>query len=343
MVYDVAIIGAGASGLMAASILNENNICLIDSNKQIGAKIKISGGSKCNITNKFLCENHYEGSRQQISQVFKKFDNKKLLEFLNTHGVFPKIDEKIVKGTYFCHSSSDVIKMFQKLTKKSHYYLDHKVFDVEKENDTFIIKTDKKVIKAQKLIVASGGLSYPALGASDIGYKIAEKFGHTVTRLDPALVGFTVQKEQFWFKELSGLSVDVRVSVGEKEIDGKMLFTHKGCSGPAILTASLYWKKGLIKLDFLPFKDSYLPKRLKKVFKENQIDPKEYQFSPAGNFGYSKAEVTRGGVLLDELDQNMQSKYTKNLYFIGEVINTTGELGGYNFQWAFSSAFCISC
>lgn len=341
MIYDVAIIGAGASGLMAASILNEKNICLIDSNKQIGAKIKISGGSKCNITNKFLSENHYEGSLQKISKVFQKFDNKNLLEFLNTNGVFPKIDEKIVKGTYFCHSSSDVIKMFQKLTKKAHYFLENKAHEVEKENDIFIIKTDKNIIKAQKLIVASGGLSYPTLGASDIGYKIAQQFGHSVSRLDPALVGFTVQKEQFWFKELSGLSVDVRISVGEKKIEGKMLFTHKGCSGPAILTASLYWKKGLIKVDFLPFKDSYLPKRLKKVFKENHIDPKEYQFSPAGNFGYSKAEVTRGGVLLDELDQNMQSQYINGLYFIGEVTDTTGELGGYNFQWAFSSAFSL--
>jgi predicted flavoprotein YhiN len=120
-----------------------------------------------------------------------------------------------------------------------------------------------------------------------------------------------------------------------------MLFTHKGCSGPAILTASLYWKKGDIKIDFLPYKNSYLPKRLKKILNEKKIDPKNYTFAPAGNFGYTKAEVTKGGVAFEELDDTMQSKNQKNLYFIGEVVDVTGELGGYNFQWAFSSARCV--
>jgi predicted Rossmann fold flavoprotein len=341
MIYDVAVIGAGASGLMATALCQEKNICVIDSNKEIGAKIKISGGSKCNITNKYLTSSHYIGSKTKLDKVFKEFDNKKLLEFLNRFGVFPKLDEKIVKGTYFCNSSSDVISMFKKLTKKAHYFLEHRVEDVEKKDETFIISCDKKTICSKKLIVASGGLSYPTLGASDIGYKIAKKFGHTVSKLDPALVGFTVQKEQFWFKELSGLSVDVRITIEDKKIEGKMLFTHKGCSGPAILTASLYWKKGTISIDFLPYKDSYLPKRLKKIIKENKIDIRNYQFSPAGNFGYSKAEVTRGGILTEELDPSMQSKYCQNLYFLGEVTDTTGELGGYNFQWAFSSAYCL--
>lgn len=342
MVYDIAIIGAGASGLMCAARAQEKNICVLDSNKEIGAKIKISGGAKCNITNQHLSSSHYLGSNERLDTVFQNFDNKKLLEFLEQNGVKPKLDEKIVKGTYFCNSSNDVITMFKKLTKKAHYFLEHTVLDVEKKDETFLITTNKKNIYTKKLIVASGGLSYPLLGASDIGYKIAKKFEHKISKLDPALVGFTVQKEQFWFKELSGLSVDVRITIENKKIEGKMLFTHKGCSGPAILTTSLYWKKGNITIDFLPYKDSYIPKRLKKVIKENKIDPKNYQFAPAGNFGYSKAEVTRGGVLLDELDSHMQSKNCANLYFVGEVTEVTGELGGYNFQWAFSSAFCIS-
>ncbi len=340
MIYDVAIIGAGASGLMAASFLQDKKVCVIESNNQIGAKIKISGGSKCNITNKYLHFSKYLGNTQKVEKTFKKFDNQALLEFLNKNGVFPKLNEKIVKGTYFCKSSSDVINMFKKLTQKSKFYLEHKVYDVEYSNNIFEIKTDKSIIKSKKLIVASGGLSYPSLGASDIGYKIAKKFGHTISNLDPALVGFTVQKEQFWFKELSGLSVDAKIKINEKKVEGKMLFTHKGCSGPAILSASLYWKKGLINIDFLPQKDSYLPKRLRQIAKEKNIDLQNYSFAPAGNFGYTKAEVTKGGIALEELDEKFQSKSQKNLYFIGEVLDVTGELGGYNFQWAFSSGYC---
>jgi predicted Rossmann fold flavoprotein len=337
--YDVAIIGAGASGLMAASFLQNSKVALIDSNKTIGEKIKISGGGKCNITNKYLSPYNYLGDPNKIETVFQKFDNNQLLEFLNKNGVSPKIDEKIVKGTYFCNRSEDILSLFKKLTSKTHYYLEHVVKDVAFENETFSIFTDQKVIQSKKLIVASGGLSYPILGASDIGYKIAKKFGHTINKLDPALVGFTVQKDQFWFKQLSGLSVDVKIGVRDKQIEGKMLFAHKGCSGPAILTASLYWNKGEICINFLPYKTSYLPKRLKKILNEKNIDPKNYCFAPAGNFGYTKAEVTKGGVAFKQLDETMQSIYQKNLYFIGEVVDVTGELGGYNFQWAFSSAY----
>lgn len=342
MIYDIAIIGAGASGLMAASYLQNKKVCIIDCNKNIGAKIKISGGSKCNITNEYLSSSKYLGDEIRIKEVFKKFDNKDLLFFLNENGVFPKIDEKIVKGTYFCKSSSDVIDMFKKLTKKSHFFLEHKVKDVEFKDELFEIITDKKIVLSKKLIVASGGLSYPNLGATGIGYEIAKKFGHRVNRIDPALVGFTVQKDQFWFKSLSGLSVDAKIKVGEKELEGKMLFTHKGCSGPVILSASLYWKKGGISVNFLPTKKSYLPKRFRQKMKEIDNQLKNYYFSPAGNFGYSKAEVTKGGIELQELDEKFQSRYQKGLYFIGEVVDVTGELGGYNFQWAFSSGYCVT-
>jgi len=341
MIYDIAIIGAGASGLMAASFLQEKQVCVIDGNKTIGAKIKISGGSKCNITNKYLSSSKYLGDEIKIQKTFQRFDNKALLEFLNKNGVFPKINEKIVKGTYFCKSSLDVIEMFKKLTKRSHFFLEHCVEDVEFQNGVFEIKTNKKTFFSKKLIVASGGLSYPTLGASGIGYEIAKKFGHSINRVDPALVGFTVQKDQFWFKSLSGLSIDTKITIGEKEVEGKLLFTHKGCSGPAILSASLYWKKGTIKIDFLPYKESYLPKRFKQATKEISDQLKNYCFAPAGNFGYSKAEVTKGGVSLNELDESFQSRYKKDLYFIGEVVDVTGELGGYNFQWAFSSGYCV--
>jgi hypothetical protein len=339
MVYDAAIIGAGASGLMLASRIKNKKVCIIDSNKAAGQKIKISGGGKCNITNKYMDESHYLGDKEFIRKTLKKFNEKDLLKFVNKNGVFPKLDEKIVKGTYFCNSSSDVTTMFKKLTSHCHYKLGTKVLDVDYKDDNFIIETDNQPIVSKKLIVASGGLSYSSIGASDIGLKIARKFGHTINRTDPALVGFTVQKEQFWFKELSGLSVDVRISVGDKKIEGKMLFTHKGCSGPAVLSASLYWQKGQISIDFLPFKESYLPKRFRQLAKQNNVDLKEYKISPAGNFGFSKAEVTKGGIDLEQIDEDFQSRLKSGLYFTGEVLDITGELGGYNFQWAFSSGY----
>ena len=337
--YDIAIIGAGASGLMTASLLKNNKIVLIDSNKKVGEKIKISGGAKCNITNKYLNENYYLGDKNLIKKTFSQFDQTDLLEYTNKNGLYPSINEKIVKGTYFCNSSSDVITMFSKLTSHVKKYMNTTVSDVEYKDNRFYIYTNNQTIIANKLIIASGGLSYTSLGASDIGYMIAKKFGHTIVPTSPALVGFTVQSDQAWFKKLSGLSLDVKIDVGHKKISGKMLFAHKGCSGPAILSSSLYWKKGQLSIDFLPTKKSYIPKRVRQEIKDKDIDYKDYKFSPASNFGYTKAEVTRGGVNTDEINENFESRLQSGLYFIGEVLDVTGELGGYNFQWAFSSAF----
>ncbi len=343
--YDITIIGAGASGLFAASILQKQKnlkIGIIDKNPKIGAKIKVSGGGKCNITNKYLSADHYLGDQTFITNTFQKFDNQGLLKFLKNNYLQLNFNEKIVKGTYFCNTSDEVNSLFLKLTKDCDFYLDCEVFDVAYIDEIYVIKTNKKQIRTKKLIVASGGLSYPILGATDIGFKIAQKFGHTITTPNPALVGFTVQKEQFWFKELSGLSMDVKVKVENKVLEGSILFTHKGCSGPVILSTSLYWKKGVISIDFSPKKESYLPKRFKQAIKDLNIDIHDYKFAPAGNFGYTKAEVTKGGIGLDQINENFESKLQKNLFFIGEVLDVTGELGGYNFQWAFSSGYCCT-
>ena len=344
--YDVAIIGAGASGLMAAHILNNKNIktTIIDSNTKIGKKIKISGGGKCNITNRYLNENKYLGSSNFIKSIFDKFDNKNLINFLNKNNIHLKLNERLIRGSYFCNSSDDIIRLFSKLITKIHLKLNIIVEDVNHIEDIFEIKTSRGLIYAKKVIVASGGKSFPSLGASEIGYKIAQNFGHNVFRLDPALVGFTVQKDQFWFKELSGISLGVRIMIKNKIINANMLFTHKGCSGPAILVASLYWTKGSIKIDFLPNKNKYLPKKFLKIAKQLDIDIHNYIMAPAGNYGYTKAEVTKGGIDTNEINKlNFESILQKNLYFIGEVLDVTGELGGYNFQWAFSSGYvCAS-
>jgi len=338
MIYDICIIGAGASSLMCASNIKNKSICIIDTNNNIGSKIKVSGGGKCNITNDYMDENFFLGESTFIKETLNNFSNKDLIKFLKNNNLNFELNPKIVKGTYFCKSSNDVIAMFKNITKHCHFELNTKVNDVDYENNTYIINTNKKQIKSKVLVVASGGLSFSNLGASSIGYDIAKQFDHTVNTLNPALVGFTVQKDQFWFKELSGLSMDVKIKVNDKQIEGSFLFTHKGCSGPSILSTSLYWQKGKISIDFSPYKDSYLQKRFKRAIKGLDIDIHNYEFAPAGNFGFSKAEVTKGGVNTNEIDNNMQSKIQKDLYFIGEVLDVTGELGGYNFQWAFSSA-----
>ncbi|MEA3315015.1 MAG: NAD(P)/FAD-dependent oxidoreductase, partial [Campylobacterota bacterium] len=192
MIYDIIIIGAGASGLMLASKLQKSKkIAIVDSNSKIGEKIKISGGAKCNITNKYMNENHFLGDKEFIKDTLDNFSEKELLKFLNKNNVYPKIDEKIVKGTYFCNSSSDVINIFLKLTKHCHFKLDTKVQDInfDKINNYFEISTNKQTFKTYKVVVASGGLAYPILGASNIGFEIAKKFNHNIVKPTPALVG----------------------------------------------------------------------------------------------------------------------------------------------------------
>ncbi|MEN5387119.1 aminoacetone oxidase family FAD-binding enzyme [Aliarcobacter skirrowii] len=366
--------GAGASGLMFASNLDKKkfkNICLIDSNDKIGQKIKVSGGAKCNITNEFVSENNYLGDRDFAKDILKRFSKDDLLRFLNKNQLFPKINPKIVKGTYFCNSSQDVIDMFNLLTTHIKKFLSTKVLDIS-YNNFFTITTNKAIIEAKKVVVASGGLSYTSLGASTIAFDIAKKFDHTIVDLNPALVGFTVQKEQFWFKDLSGLSIFVNIFVEDKKIEGNLLFAHKGFSGPAVLSSSLYWKKGKIAIDFLPNINIEkllmgnknistalpLPKRFTQEFlKSINLDDKpcskldkeeieslkilkKYSFAPAGNFGYTKAEVTKGGICTDEIDhKTFESLKQKDLYFIGECLDLTGELGGFNFQIVFSQAY----
>jgi len=371
-IYDVLILGAGASGLMLAGNLNKKvKSAVIDVNDKPVKKLKISGGGKCNITNVSVQIDNFDGDKSLIASAFKKFSKDNLLDFLDRN----RVELQLRKGRYyFCkNSSDDIINVLKRNAKNSEIILNNTVLHVTKEDELFRVKTDKNVYKAKKVVVATGGKSFQTLGASDIGLKIAKSFGIGIKEFAPALVGLTLQKEQFWMKELSGLSCYVHVKVSGKILKEEMLFAHKGISGPAILSASLYWKKGELSIDFLPNKKISdltqnskklissvipLPKRLSKVLlavigvndkecsklskneKELLQTLHNYTFAPAGNFGFTKAEVSRGGVLAEELDANsLESKKVKGLYFIGEVVDVTGELGGYNFQWAFSSAY----
>ena len=369
--YDVIILGAGASGLMCASHLdNSLDIAIVDSNEKVAKKLKISGGGKCNITNKFVDIKNFDGDEKIISNALDEFSKDDLLDFLKENSV----DLELRKNRYyFCQKSSDeIINLLKKKSRHAEMLLNHEVISLKKDTDTFELKTSRGTIKANKVIVATGGKSFKNLGASEIGLKIAKDFDIEVKEFLPALVGFTTQPKEAWMKELSGLSCYVNIKVRDRLIREEMLFAHKGISGPAILSASLYWQKGTISIDFLPDKNILdlvkgskkqissvmgLPKRLAKaildaidvkdieckkldaITKEKLQKIHDYKFAPAGNFGFSKAEVSRGGVLAHELNmKTLESHKVPDLYFIGEVVDVTGELGGYNFQWAFSSA-----
>lgn len=370
-IHDILFIGAGASALMAASHLEGHDVALVDANPKIGAKLLISGGGKCNLTNRFASANNYLGDASFIEPTLLEFDASSTLAFVKKHRL--SLEERN-HGQIFCaNSAKELISIFGRLTSYCTFYLSTKVNRVEKK-EHFVIDTDKGELYAKKVVVASGGLSYTSIGASGIGYEIAKHFGHSIVTPAPALVGLTLQKEQFWMKELSGIALPVTISVEGKHFSENLLFAHKGISGPSVLSASLYWKKGNITIDFLPhiksmetlFKQQSkkqiitalgLPRRLIKAFLDaigvedkvlSKLTPdekeiisslKSYTFSPAGNFGFTKAEVTKGGVCTDEIDaKTFESKKAQGLYFIGEVLDVTGELGGFNFQWAFSSA-----
>jgi len=371
-IYDVIILGAGASGMMCAGNLSKKkSVLIIERNEKVAKKLKISGGGKCNITNVSVNTKNFDGDKNLLLKTFKKFSKESLLQFLDRN----RVELEIRKNRYyFCkESAQDIINVLQKMIQYAKIELNSKIESVEKVDDVFEVKTQHDIFKSKNVVVATGGKSFATLGASDIGLNIARSFAIRTKEFTPALVGLTVQKEQFWMKELSGLSCYVHIKVGEKVLKEEMLFTHKGISGPAVLSASLYWRKGSISIDFLPSKNIValsersnkqisslinLPKRLSKALlkavevedkecrkltvieKENLLKLHNYSFSPAGNFGFTKAEVSRGGVLTDELNEDtLESKKVKGLYFIGEVADITGELGGYNFQWAFSSAY----
>ncbi|HHE05604.1 MAG TPA: aminoacetone oxidase family FAD-binding enzyme [Epsilonproteobacteria bacterium] len=367
---EIIIIGGGASALMLASLLPKNSATMIEANPKLGAKILISGGGKCNITNAQMGTQYFVADDTFVTPALKLFNEVDLLRWLERQRLKPVLRKET---QYFCqHSAKELVDLFAKEVKKQKVPLNEKVLNVTKRGTFFTVKTNKRTLSSKYVIVASGGLSFPRLGASSIGYDVAQSFGHSIVKTAPALVGFTVQKEQFFFKELSGASTDVKITVNGTVCEGALLFAHKGISGPTVLDASLYWEKGKIEIDFLPdfscnrIKGSKkqissllpLPKRITKAFLLQleledkpfyQLSPEEvdkiqglnhYSFAPAGTFGYSKAEVTKGGVSTEEVDaQSMMSHKVDGLYFTGEVLDVTGRLGGYNFQWAFSSAY----
>lgn len=371
IIYDVIILGAGASGLMCAAQLREKTslkVALIEGNMKPALKIKASGGGKCNLTNVEVDASHFLGDESLVTHALSVFSKEALLRYFHDGGLRPVIRKE---KYYFCPKSSDeVISILMGKSSGCEMFMRHKIVSVE-GNSPFIITTDKAKFSASNVVVATGGASYKELGASDIGVKIAQSYGHKIIPFAPALVGLTLQPKEFWMKELSGVSLRAHIEVAGKTLDEDLLFAHKGISGPVVLSASLYWHRGEIAINFCPnvdlnlLKDEKkllstalpLPKRFSKAFLDaialedkpcNRLNADEwaklsliqnYKMAPSGTFGLTKAEVCRGGVSHEEIDPLcMESRHVRGLYFIGETVDVTGELGGYNFQWAFSSA-----
>ncbi len=372
---EIAIIGAGASGIMAAARYRKRDIALIEGNDRIGAKIEISGGGRCNLTNAVMTPDHYLGERRFVADILKRFDQKALLLFLRKRGLHPVLRKK---SHYFCpRSSGELLNLLQKEIEGVPLFLNTRVDAVKRSDGRFRIESDKGVFVAEKVVFATGGLSFPRLGATGLAFVSAERFGIAVRKMAPALVGLTLQREQFWMKTLSGISLPVTIKIEDREISDWLLFAHRGITGPAVLDASLYWSKGTITVDFLPHLSREkiaalssgakqistmlgLPRRFGRAWLESVgmedkalrkctreeiskiLSLKSYRFAPAGTFGYTKAEVTKGGVATEEIDpQTMGAKRVPGLYFLGEALDVTGRVGGYNLQWAFSSAMAL--
>jgi predicted Rossmann fold flavoprotein len=353
----------------------KKQILFVEANPYFGAKIKISGGGKCNLTNECVSSKNYLGDDVFINETLEAFSSKETLGFFAKFGVKPSVKKD---GQYFCKTSNEVLNAFSKANAHHQFLFGKKVKNLFFKNGEFVAELENDAIVSKRVVVASGGLSYQTLNASGIGYEIAKNFNIEIKTASPSLVGLSLQKEQFWFKELSGVSLRAKIKCGDFSYDGDLLFSHRGVSGPVVLNTSLRWKSGTISVDFLPDFDMALsgeiwnekrqlttilplPKSFIKAFlsslclsdkalksyslneREKIVLLKNYIMAPAGTFGFSKAEVTKGGVATEEItSQTYESKKQRGLYFIGEVLDVTGELGGYNLQWAFSSGFCAA-
>ena len=382
--YDVIIIGAGAAGLMAAvqAGIRGKKTLVIEHTSKIGEKIRISGGGRCNFTNLHASpQNFISQNPHFMKSALAEFTQHDFIKLIESYGI--AYHEKTL-GQLFCDGSSlQIISMLLDLCEKHHVEIkvNCTVSDVSK-NNVFEITSTLGNFHSDALVIASGGLSIPKIGASDFGYRVAKKFGLNIIPTRPALVPLIVaDQERAFFTTLSGVSNPCRVSHKNTSFVENILFTHKGLSGPAILQISSYLAKfndEEIIINLLPdvdLKEEFVTHKNNKQTLSNFLKPhltkrlveglaktpefnksitdlrKESLFSIAdqihnfririeGSEGYQKAEVTVGGVDTNELSsKTMASKKVPQLFFIGEVVDVTGWLGGYNFQWAWSSGY----
>ncbi|HEX8249583.1 MAG TPA: NAD(P)/FAD-dependent oxidoreductase [Pyrinomonadaceae bacterium] len=382
MKFDAIIIGAGAAGLFCATEAGKRGrkILVLEHNAQVGRKILISGGGRCNFTNTSAkAENFVSQNPHFAKSALARYTPQDFIELVKKHKI--QFYEKKL-GQLFCRESSRlIVEMLLEECRaaKVEIRTGCAVKNVDKKNALFEIETNQGVFQSESLVIATGGLSFPKIGASDFGYKIALQFGLKIVETRAALVPLVFEKKAQNFIKLAGVSVDAVAVSGKASFRENILFTHRGLSGPAILQISNYWQKEKsVSIDLLPdenalelleknhssrqnldnFLSRFLPNRFAEIFTAqnfsnqplNQFSRREieqiadrlnnWQVKFVETEGYDKAEVTLGGVSTDALSsQTLEAKKAPGLYFIGEVVDVTGWLGGYNFQWAWSSAF----
>ena len=382
--FDVIIIGAGAAGMMCAIEAGKRGrkVILLDHVKRIGEKIRISGGGRCNFTNIHTNNKNFISSNPSFAiSALNQYTYKNFINLIKAHNI--KFHEKKL-GQLFCdESAQQIIDMLKSECTKANVLLRNNTsVELVDKSDIFYIKTKDTVYQSKSLVIATGGLSIPKIGASKFGYDIAKQFGLNIIDTLPALVPLTFNQDILKnCKELSGLSIESNVSYEKTLFKEGMLFTHRGLSGPSILQISSYWKLGKnIQINLSPQENIFdylqekkirnpkqeinsiinelLPKRLaimicddlkvegriadmsKKIINNISDSINNWNIKPTGTEGYRTAEVTLGGVDTKELSsKTMMSKNNEGLFFIGEVVDVTGHLGGYNFQWAWSSGY----
>lgn len=379
----VLVIGGGAAGLMCAATAGYRGktVTVLEGSNRCGKKILMSGGGRCNFTNtgtgpgNFLSRNpHF------CKSALARYRPIDFIEMVERHGI--AYHEKEL-GQLFCdESSKQIVKLLLDECDWAgvHIATGIAISSIRFAGDRFEVETAQGIYRAEKLVVATGGLSIPSMGASGLGYTIARQFGHALIETRAGLVPFTLSgKPLEQYAELAGVALPIAVRVGGTEFRNALLFTHRGLSGPAILQISSYWSLGeAIEIDLLPGRDAgtellalqqqghkaelktvlaeWLPKRLAQLlctvfFSNKPVNQykhaelrdiafalQHWRITPSGTEGYRTAEVTLGGVDTEGVSSSsFESKHQPGLYFIGEVLDVTGHLGGYNFQWAWAS------
>jgi predicted Rossmann fold flavoprotein len=376
--FDAIVMGAGAAGLMCAIEAGKRGrrVVVLDHADRIGKKILISGGGRCNFTNlhcrpeNFLSANPHFGK-----SALARYTPQHFIALVEQYRI--PYHEKTL-GQLFCDRSAlDILSMLEEECRRAKVQVlpKQKVSEISRLDD-FVVRTSDSEFRAAALVMATGGLSIPKIGATSFGYEIARQFGLKVVETRPALVPFVLgEADRKRWCDLAGLATEVVASVDHEQFREKMLITHRGLSGPAILQISSYWHPGEpVSLDLAPGRElvaqlhsgkrdlatfkatlrDVLPNRLAERWAEVHPPAKwtnpaleeaerqlhRWRLVPAETEGYAKAEVTAGGVDTNELSaKTMESRRVPGLYFIGEVVDVTGHLGGFNFQWAWASGF----
>lgn len=381
MTYDAIVLGAGAAGMMCAAVAGQRGrrVLLIDHNDAPGKKILISGGGRCNFTNLHTAADRYLSANPHFARsALDRYTPADFVALVEAHGI--AWHEKTL-GQLFCDGSAkQIVTMLAEECAKGGVETRYgrPVTAVEHGDGAFRVRLDTREASAPALVIATGGPSIPKLGASAAAYDLARRFGLKVVEPRPALVPLMLGGDEVLFRELSGVAAPVVAHADGPAFREAALFTHRGLSGPAILQASSYWRRGAaVHVDFLPDREpgwlralkrsaprstlrralgTALPDRLAEALAERlamagnladqpdkALDAAErtlhdWRFHPNGSEGFAKAEVTAGGISTAELSQRtMEARKVPGLYAIGEAVDVTGWLGGYNFQWAWAS------